>query len=354
MPRNADKRRCAAVTRDGRPCPNWARRGGTLCSAHDVGDEAGLRRCQAVTAKGERCRNRAMGTATEDEAATGALCNVHAGRTVPRTGDRRRCTARRKDGQRCRRWAVRAGANGGYGEVPLCSAHGGGMLPAKGEGRRCRARTKAGKRCRNWTTTATRAGSRGLCSAHAGRFRLPAGTERRCEAITKTGAQCRNWAMRPAEDGGISERALCRVHGVGVRWRAPEARDDEAGRRCTATTLAGARCQNWALAHTAPPLCRVHAYPDAHGQLRHGYYRRTPYLPPQVESALARLAVEGEPLAAEIVVARLKIAALLAYMNQPDLPAGAWLPACRIMPRALRVVARLVRAQQALKGEEFR
>jgi hypothetical protein len=97
----------------------------------------------------------------------------------------------------------------------------------------------------------------------------------------------------------------------------------------------------------------VHAYPDAHGQLRHSYYRRTPYLPPEVESALARLAGEGEPLAAEIVVARLKIGALLAYMNQPDLPAVAWLSACRIMQRALRLVARLVRAQHALKGKEF-
>jgi hypothetical protein len=54
------------------------------------------------------------------------------------------------------------------------------------------------------------------------------------------------------------------------------------------------------------------------------------------------------------VVARLKIAPLLAYMNQPDLPPGAWLPAYRIMQRALRVVAWLVRAQHALKGKEFR
>jgi hypothetical protein len=160
--------------------------------------------------------------------------------------------------------------------------------------------------------------------------------------------------MRPAGDGRRSERALCRVHGVGVRWRAPEASDDEAGRQCTATTLAGARCQNWALAHTAPPLCRVHAYPDARGQLRHSYYRRTPHFPPQVERALARLAVEGEPLAGEIVIARLQIVGLLAYLRRPDLMVGERLSAYRILQRALRLVGRLVRAQHALKGKEFR
>lgn len=54
--------------------------GGTLCSAHDAGDEASVRRCQAMTAKGERCRNRVLRQATAGEAATGVLCNVHAGR----------------------------------------------------------------------------------------------------------------------------------------------------------------------------------------------------------------------------------------------------------------------------------
>lgn len=160
--------------------------------------------------------------------------------------------------------------------------------------------------------------------------------------------------MRPAGDGGTGERALCRVHSVGVRWRAPETPDEEAGRRCTATTLAGERCQNWALAHTEPPLCRAHAFPDAHGQLRHGYYRRTPYLPAPVKTQLAQLAAEREPLVAEIVVARLQIAGLLAYLGRPDLTAGKRLSAYRILQRALRLVARLMRIQHALKGKAFR
>lgn len=34
MPRNPNKRKCVGHTSDGGPCPNWAIRGGTVCSTH--------------------------------------------------------------------------------------------------------------------------------------------------------------------------------------------------------------------------------------------------------------------------------------------------------------------------------
>jgi hypothetical protein len=129
----------------------------------------------------------------------------------------------------------------------------------------------------------------------------------------------------------------------------PGAGDEAAGRRCTATTLAGQRCQNWALDHMEPPRCRVHAYPDAHGRLRHGFYRHPARLPPEMQASLARMATNGEPLAAEIAIARLKVASLLATLRQPDLPPSEWLAATRLLLLALRTTGRLARQQHSLK-----
>jgi hypothetical protein len=134
------------------------------------------------------------------------------------------------------------------------------------------------------------------------------------------------------------------VHARTVHWR-PAGPGE---RRCTATTLPGTRCRHWAQACTDPPLCWLHGHPGRHGQLRHGYYRRTPYLPDTLWATVLQLAAEGEPLAAEIAVMRLKIVALLAYLQRPQLPLRRSLPAYRLVFQALRTVATLLRAQQGL------
>lgn len=131
----------------------------------------------------------------------------------------------------------------------------------------------------------------------------------------------------------------------------PDEADAAMGRRCSATTLAGQRCASWALRGSDPPMCRVHAYPEAHPKIRHGYYRSTPYLRAAEQAYVAQLVAEGEPLAAEIVLLRLKIRAVLAYLAQPEVGLAQRRAAYGILLEAVRTVSRLLRAQQALRAE---
>jgi hypothetical protein len=128
------------------------------------------------------------------------------------------------------------------------------------------------------------------------------------------------------------------------RFRQPGPADDAAGRACTATTLAGTRCRHWALQGTEPPRCYIHAYPAAHGRLSHGYFRRVPLGPETGDASF----IANDALAREIAVARFKVAGLLAYLKQPDLPPAAFLRGARLLIRALRTTARLLRSQQML------
>jgi hypothetical protein len=141
----------------------------------------------------------------------------------------------------------------------------------------------------------------------------------------------------------------CAAHPLPPHVRRPTPADRHAGRVCTATTLAGNPCRRWAIRHTSPPVCSLHAYPDAHGRLRHYYYRRTPWLPPALLARLDALRATSPPLSAEIVLARLQVMALLAYVTQPGLPPAASLPAYPLLSRALRAVARLIRTRHALR-----
>jgi hypothetical protein len=134
------------------------------------------------------------------------------------------------------------------------------------------------------------------------------------------------------------------------RFRQPGPEDDAAGRACTATTLAGQRCRHWALQGTDPPRCFIHAYPAAHGRLSHGYFRRTPFRAEAMAGVTMGYEPGGanDPLALEIAVARFKVAGLLAYLEQPALPPAAFLRAARLLIRALRTTARLLRSQLLL------
>jgi hypothetical protein len=293
MPRNPAKRRCQALSATGRPCRRWARRGTDLCSDHD----RPLR--------------------------------------PPAPRPKQRCTALTRTGTPCRKWAVHPPADPA---APACALHAPHPLPGPRD--RCRKRTAAGHRCRRWGTPASRRAGHPICAAHVRDPTPRKPTGRRCSAHSRAGHPCRAWAMRGADP------PRCVAHAT-PHFHQPGPADEAAGRACTATTLSGARCQHWALPHTNPPRCHVHAYPGAHGMIRHGYYRQTSFLPPAVEAYVAGLR-GTEPLTAEIVVARLKVAALLAYLAQPGLPAAGRLAAYPLAGRALRTVARLIRTHHAL------
>lgn len=331
MPPNPDKRPCSAITHDGRPCANWARRGSERCAVHDLPPQAAIpaaRRCTATTAGGTQCRNWALSAAPDPP-----LCHVHAGLSRPALTDPRRCSAPLPGGQRCTQWSLP------HTDPPLCLAHH-RNVPLPGDNRRCTARSAAGKRCRKWATLASRATGRPRCAAHShDHQRPPPAGAQRCTSTTRAGQPCRAWAM-PATDP-----PRCAAHHLAPRVRRPAPADRQAGRVCTATTLAGRPCRRWAIRHTNPPLCSLHAYPGAHGRLRHNYYRRTPFLPPAVLARLDALRATGPPLSAEIVLARLQVAALLAYLAQPGLPLAGRLAAYPLLQRALRLVARLIRTQ---------
>lgn len=362
MPRNENKQRCGARTASGKKCGSWARRGSEppRCNVHGAGalPQGGKRRCSMVTAAGARCRAWAM--VGRD------VCNVHAGLTVPGEAARdkgRACSAVGKDGRRRRAWAVRGT------EPPLCNLHAGNHLPGtRGEkaGRRCEAVTKRGVRCRNWTTRTAEAvttkgaahegeQAKALCGVHAGRFRLPKPEERRCAARTYTGKRCPHWAIQGTE--AEYGRWLCAVHvpegdARKIRQRFPE----EGERRCTARTLDGKRCRHWALQReegSSEDLCWLHAFPKQHPQIRHGYYRRVPYFPERLQAFIAELAREGEPLAAEVVVMRLKLQGLLAYLGRPNLSEAERLRVTRLIFRGVTTVMKLLQAQKKLAQVEW-
>lgn len=256
-----------------------------------------------------------------------------------------RCTALTRAGQRCRRPAI------GEIDPPLCTVHAGLTLPREADRRRCTATTQAGSRCRRWAARATEPPR---CPMHAGRF-APAGSEpRRCSAIARSGNRCRQWAVRASE--ARHGQPLCPAHarvaagGSGWHWPGPE--DDAAGRRCTAVTRQGRQCRNWALAGTAPPLCRCHRFPEEHSQIRHGLYRPGWGLGPLEREALAVAWRTGRPLDAEVLLARLLARAVLGYLNTSPRPREQDMNGIRLLLRALGAVRRVVAARRELAPEE--
>ena len=233
-------------------------------------------------------------------------------------------------------------------------------------GRQCEAVTKRGVRCRNWAmrtaeavttnrATREREEAKALCSVHAGRFRLPGPEERRCTARTKTGERCPHWAIRGTD--AQYGRLLCAVHvpegdARKIRQRFPE----EGERRCTARTLDGKRCRHWAIRGedgSSEDLCWLHAFPKQHPQIRHGYYRRIPYFTEALQEFIAELAREGEPLVAEVVVMRLKLQGLLAYLGRPNLSEAERLRVTRLIFRGVTTVMKLLQAQKKLAEDKW-
>ena len=79
-------------------------------------------------------------------------------------------------------------------------------------------------------------------------------------------------------------------------------------------------------------MCYLHAYPQAHPALRHGFSRKR------------RASGEGEPpLIGLIIDLRLRLYGLFAYMARPELTVRERLTAYRVALKGLRRVARLAK-----------
>lgn len=339
MALNPNKQRCEARTRRGGQCASWARKGSERprCSVHDVrpSSESGKRRCKAETRRGARCLNAAMDG--------GELCSVHARRVLPGEEDRaagRVCSARQRKGKRCRYWAVPGS------EPPLCSVHAGNYAAEGPARRRCEATTRRGRRCRGWAIRGAQ--GRALCSVHAGRYRLPEEGERRCTATTAAGERCKQWAIRgtAAQYGAL----LCAVHVPEGDPRKIFKRFPAVGaRRCRATTLEGERCPRWVShAEEADGMCWMHAFPNDLPQIKHGYYRRLLHFSDVAHAAIRSLAEEGEPLAPDLAIVRLKLRNALLYTGRPDISSADMNRAAYVIYRGAMAVSRLVRSQRNL------
>ncbi|MFW6070530.1 MAG: hypothetical protein ACOC9X_05735 [bacterium] len=386
MPRNPHKRQCSALTKGGRRCSSWARRASQppLCHVHSRSalPEDGKRRCTARTAAGKRCAQWAMAGET--------TCAVHAGRLKPQETDRR-CVARRRDGGRCKNWGMRNGEQP-FGRV-LCAAHAGALRPTR-ERDRCQARTNDGRRCRSWAMPHTRDphgdADTPLCAAHQGRCRqpdqadadagrqctattangercrkwatldsqeqwgqplcrahapaeprLPQLGERRCTATTANGERCPHWALRSHQG---RENPLCPVHAPEVHYPLPDSE-----RRCTARNRHGQRCQHWAT-DQEKQLCWLHADPQNHPRLRHGFYRIRRHLDPRALALLESLEAAGRPLDARIAEMRVRLYGLLAYSSQNPLTPDELCLLAELTLRGVRAVARAAHARREATG----
>lgn len=340
MARNKNKRRCSAVTRSrrdgraGQPCRAWARRESDppRCTFHgrgalpDATARAEGRACTAANRDGARCRNWAMHGSER--------CSVHAGLIAPREShrtqgpraSRRACSARLPNGDPCPAWALRDSC-----DPPLCSMHAGLGTPDRSHA--CSATRRDGTPCRGWAIPGTaRQVGRPLCRAH-----LPPGDPRRLQ--------------QPLP--GPADRAR--------------------GRVCTATTVAGKPCRNWALrdscssaeaelpsptkfgrAPSGRPLCWVHAFPHQHPLIRHGYYRRLPHFSRAEHAAIVRLARDGQPLDAELLTLRLKLRDAFLYLRRLRLTGPQKERTARVIFRGALAVSRLLRAQKELIKLDWR
>lgn len=308
------------------------------------------RRCRARRGDGERCR----AWACERSLAQGEgrpLCIMHVGPfwRLPDGADRaagRGCTARTRQGERCRQWAVKGS------DPPLCRNHGGMACRVPEERQRCRATKSDGSRCRNW---AWRKGPEGeeatLCNVHGGRmgWRGPARGARRCRARNAQGERCSRWALREEPGSEGEGGTLCELHAVRRSLGPPEER------RCTATTLDGERCELWVLGsdgegEEGPALCHFHAHPGQHPQISHGFYRRIPWFS-ETEALFIRACLRaGHPLTLQVVIMRLKLRGLIAYLNRPDLEPAERVRVSQLILHGCEIVTRLLLARRKCVG----
>jgi hypothetical protein len=214
--------------------------------------------------------------------------------------------------------------------------------------------TKSGRRCRTWTLRETPPGE-ALCSFHARRTRRPPRAYERCTAITLSGEPCGGWAAHgsAAQYGA----GLCPVHlpkgdGRKIGWRLPGPGE----RRCTALNRHGERCPQWAIAkprdgdggEEARDLCWIHAFPHLNGNVRHGFYRAVPHFTPAQQAAILRIAEEGAPLTAEVLLVRLKLREAFAYLSRNDVSGAEMNHVALLILQGVRTVSRLLGAQAAL------
>jgi len=143
-----------------------------------------------------------------------------------------------------------------------------------------------------------------------------------------------------------SEPPLCLSHGGRARYRGPGV----AERQCSARTLAGRRCERWALLEEGEeaPLCWLHADADNNGRLSHGYYRRVPYFTKSQQATIAAMARRERPLSGELLIVRLKLWGLADYLSRPELSPVERLRLTPLALNAVRAVARLLLAQRTL------
>ena len=341
MARNKNKRRCGADRLDGKRCTHWALRDSDppRCRKHDpaIFAPGSGRRCTAETKAGRRCRNAALRGRD--------VCASHARLSVPGEAARRAgrvCTASGYRGRPCGNWAVSGS------DPPLCSMHALQLAPRSG-GRRCQAVTESGRRCRKWAMRASRSGQ-ALCGTHARRRRTP-GAHERCEAITGSGEPCRQWPVRDSERRYGAR--LCAGHLPDEDPRRARLPLPGGERRCRAMTVGGTRCAQWAV-KGGGGLCRAHAYPDAHPNITHGFYRAVPHFSQAMQAEIGRLAEEGKPLAAEVLLVRLKTRGVFAYFSRQELPAEEQERCMRLILRCVRVTSRLLRARKRLADAGWR
>ncbi|MFW6097036.1 MAG: hypothetical protein ACOC9Z_03120, partial [Chloroflexota bacterium] len=355
--RKENKRKCGAQTRSGRPCRSWAlpESEPPRCSVHGNGAPPAERQCVATTKAGGRCRAWAM--------LGQELCSRHAGRLTITGEDRRAgraCTALTRAGEPCRNWAVED-SMALFGRA-LCPAHAGMLSPAQlaeatgrsTAGRRCEALTRSGEQCGRWATLDTRGQPDGegqaLCHTHAGRFQLPGPGDSRCQAQTKTNGQCPNWAVAGTE--AQYGRLLCAVHLPDGDERRPYSGAlREGSQRCTAIKWDGTRCRSRALRTeegAQAGLCWIHAFPQKHPTVLHGYYRRTAHFSDEAHAAIARAAREGEPMEAELMIMRLKLRDVLKYVRDNDVSGWRLDAAASVAYRGLGTVMNLMRARRRM------
>ena len=163
--------------------------------------------------------------------------------------------------------------------------------------------------------------------------------------MTAEGKRCSNWTMAP-EDGKRPPH-LCNVHAGRINHRPPPER------RCTAMRADGRRCRQWTTKgdEANPTLCHQHAYPEEGNLLRHGFYRRLPAFNDEEQATIEAHVEAGRPLRAEVFVVRLKIRALLAYLERPKLTPAEQQEAARLAFAASLAVGDLLTGLERIDQE---
>jgi hypothetical protein len=91
----------------------------------------------------------------------------------------------------------------------------------------------------------------------------------------------------------------------------------------------------------------MHANPDEHPQIRHGYYRAKPLFSELEWAAIEYGRAAGRHLEVALLMSRLQARSLLAYTNNRDLPPGRVINAYRLFFREINGIIGLVKALHA-------